>query len=52
LTDISARFYLHKSFGGDILSFTAPFELYEEMEENAPENFLSRFAWKILTHQA
>jgi uncharacterized protein (DUF169 family) len=52
LMDISARFYLHKSLGGDILSFTVPFELYEEMEANAPESFLSRFAWKTLMRQA
>jgi uncharacterized protein (DUF169 family) len=48
LMDISARFYLHESLGRDILSFTVPFELYEEMEANAPESFLSRFAWNSM----
>jgi hypothetical protein len=48
LTDISARFYLNKILGRDILSFTVPFRLYEEMEGNAPKSFLSRFAWKTI----
>lgn len=48
LTDISARFYLHKLLGEDILSFTAPWSLFEEMESNAPESFLTRFAWKSI----
>jgi hypothetical protein len=48
LTDISARFYLCKSLGRDILSFAAPFNLYEEMEKNAPESFLSRYAWNSM----
>lgn len=49
LTDISARFYLRKSLGSDILSFTMPLRLYEEMEANAPDSFLNRFAWKSIT---
>lgn len=32
LTDISARFYLRKILGRDILSFTVPWTLYEEGE--------------------
>jgi hypothetical protein len=50
LTDISARFYLNKPLGGDILSFTVPFGMYEEMEANAPGSFLTRFAWKTMTN--
>jgi uncharacterized protein (DUF169 family) len=46
LTDISARFYLRKPLGRDILSFAVPFAMFEEMEANAPESFLTRFAWK------
>ncbi|MDR1840333.1 MAG: DUF169 domain-containing protein [Holophagales bacterium] len=48
LTDISARFYLSKTLGRDILSFTAPWNLFKEMEANAPESFLTRFAWKSM----
>jgi hypothetical protein len=48
LTDISARFYLRKTLGDDILSFTVPWNLFEEMEGNVPESFLMRFAWKSM----
>jgi uncharacterized protein (DUF169 family) len=48
LTDISARFYLRKALGRDILSFTVPWSLFEEMEANVPESFLTRFAWKSM----
>jgi hypothetical protein len=48
LMDISARFYLNKLLGGDLFSFTVPFGLYREMESNAAESFLTRFAWKSI----
>lgn len=48
LTDISARFYLRKPLGEDILSFTVPWSLFEEMEGNVSESFLTRFAWKSM----
>jgi uncharacterized protein (DUF169 family) len=48
LTDISARFYLRKTLGKHILSFTVPWSLFEEMEGNVPESFLTRFAWKSM----
>lgn len=48
LTDISARFYLRKILGKDILSFTMPWGLFEEMESNVSESFLTRFAWKSM----
>jgi hypothetical protein len=48
LTDISARFYLRKILGKDILSFTVPRSLFEEMEGNVSESFLTRFAWKSM----
>lgn len=48
LTDISARFYLRKPLGKDILSFTVPWSLFEEMEENVSESFLTRFAWRSM----
>jgi hypothetical protein len=52
LTDISARFYLRQALGKDILSFAVPFAMFEEMETNAPESFLTRFAWKKMTEKS
>ncbi len=49
LTDISARFYLGKLLGRDILSFTMPWSLFKEMDGNVSESFLTRFAWKTMT---
>jgi hypothetical protein len=37
-----------KTLGKDILSFTAPWGLFEEMEGNVSESFLTRFAWKSM----
>ncbi|MDR1657424.1 MAG: DUF169 domain-containing protein [Deltaproteobacteria bacterium] len=48
LTDISARYYLHKTLGKDILSFTVPLSMFEEIEANAPESFLVKYAWKTM----
>ncbi len=48
LTDISARFFLRKILGSDLLSFTAPYSLFKEMESNAAESFLSRSPWKTI----
>jgi len=48
LTDISARFYLRKTLGKHILSFTVPWSLFQEMEGNVSESFLTRFAWKSM----
>jgi uncharacterized protein (DUF169 family) len=48
LTDISARVHLRKALGKDILSFTAPWNLFRGMEENVSESFLTRSAWKSM----
>lgn len=48
LTDISARYYLRKPLGRDILSFSVPWKLFEEMEGNVSESFLTCFAWKSM----
>ncbi|MDR2946984.1 MAG: DUF169 domain-containing protein [Candidatus Adiutrix sp.] len=45
LTDISARLYLKKLLGRDLLSFAMPWSLYLEMENNVDESFLTRHAW-------
>lgn len=48
LVDISARAYLKKLLGRDLLSFAAPWALFQEMEANAGESFLTRHDWKTL----
>ncbi len=48
LTDISARFFLRKALGRDFMSFTVPWSLFEEMESNVSESFLTRSAWKTI----
>lgn len=42
LTDVSAR----PMVDPDILSFTVPFGMFEEMEANVPGSFLEKEAWK------
>lgn len=49
LTDMSARFYINRILGDDILSFTVPFKMFEEMESNVHESFLTRYTWKMVT---
>lgn len=48
LTDISARGYIRKQLGDNLLSFAVPLSLYEEMEKNVEGSFLARHAWKDL----
>jgi hypothetical protein len=45
LADISARVAMKRLLGKNYLSFTMPWKLYTEMEENAEESFLTRPAW-------
>ncbi|MCL2005589.1 MAG: DUF169 domain-containing protein [Planctomycetaceae bacterium] len=51
LTDISARFYMRKALGKEFMSFTVPWTLFEEMEANVSESFLTRFAWKSIIEE-
>jgi len=46
--DISARFYTRKTLGRDMLSFTVPFAMFREMEENVEGSFLTRAQWNNL----
>lgn len=48
LTDISARVYIRKQLGDNLLSFAMPFALFEEMEANVKGSFLQRHTWKNL----
>jgi hypothetical protein len=48
MTDISARKNVRATLGANALSFTAPWPLFQEMEENVPESFLQRRTWRSL----
>lgn len=48
LTDISARGYIRKQLGDNLMSFAVPLSLYEEMEQNVSGSFLERHSWKDL----
>lgn len=42
MTDISARPYIDS----DLLSFSVPYSMFREMEENVPGSFLDKHAWQ------
>ena len=49
LTDLSARVYVRKQLANpNFMSFTTPFALFEEMEQNVPGSFLERHTWQSL----
>jgi uncharacterized protein (DUF169 family) len=49
LTDLSARVYVRKQLGDpNLMTFSAPFALFEEMEQNVPGSFLERHTWQSL----
>jgi hypothetical protein len=48
LTDLSARKNVRASLGKHVLSFTAPWPLFEEMERNVAGSFLKRPTWRAL----
>jgi len=48
LTDISARQNVRASLGENVLSFTAPWPLFQEMEGNVEGSFLQRETWRAL----
>lgn len=48
LTDITARRNVRTVLGEHVLSFTAPWPLYLEMESNVAESFLDRMTWRSL----
>lgn len=50
LTDISARQNVRASLGENVLSFTAPWPLFLEMESNVAGSFLQRETWRALRH--
>ena len=48
LTDISARKNIRPILGEYVLSFTAPWPLFREMESNVKGSFLERETWRTL----
>ena len=49
MTDLSARVYIRKQLGDpNLMTFAAPFALFEEMEKNVSGSFLERHAWQSL----
>jgi len=52
LTDISARNTVRASMGKNLMSFTAPWPLYLEMEGNVDSSFLYRETWRELREHA
>ncbi len=48
LTDISARKYVRKQLGDYLFTFTVPFKMFLEMEENVEGSFLERYVWLSL----
>ena len=52
LTDLSARLYLRRQLGGDIMTFAVPKALFEEMEDNVKGSFLERSTWRSLLSEA
>jgi hypothetical protein len=48
LTDISARERVRASLGKDVMSFTAPWPVFQKMEQNVENSFLQRETWHTL----
>ena len=49
LTDLDARLNVRRQLGDDVFTFTVPFELFREMEENVKDSFLEIGTWKKLS---
>lgn len=48
LVDISARVHLKRQLKSDVMSFTVPFNMFQEMETNVPGSFLDGNSWNEL----
>ena len=48
LVDISARVQIKRQLKEDVMSFTVPFTMFQEMEANVPGSFLNKHTWKEL----
>ncbi|MFA4876801.1 MAG: DUF169 domain-containing protein [Methanoregula sp.] len=52
LTDLSARWAVRTTLGKDVLTFSVPFTLYQEMEKNVAGSFLELDLWKEIRDSA
>jgi uncharacterized protein (DUF169 family) len=48
LTDLSARVYIRKQLEDNLMTFTVPQAMFEEMEQNVAGSFLERHTWQSL----
>lgn len=48
LTDLSARDNIKSQLGDNLMTFTAPWKLFRDMEDNVEGSFLERGTWKKL----
>jgi len=48
LTDLSARVYIRQQLESNLLTFTMPLSMFEEMESNVKDSFLERHTWQDL----
>jgi hypothetical protein len=48
LTDLSARVYVRKQLGSNLMTFSIPFAMFEQMEKNVAGSFLERHTWLSL----
>ena len=48
LTDLSARLAVRRQLGDHLMTFTAPWKLFQEMEANVRGSFLERHNWQQL----
>jgi hypothetical protein len=48
LTDLSARLEIRKQLGANLMTFTVPAAMFEEMEANVEGSFLERRTWQSL----
>jgi len=52
LNDLSARLYLRQHFGSNVMSFSVPWSMFNEMEGNVKGSFLEASVWrKLLENQ-
>lgn len=51
LTDLSARVYIRKQLGDNLMTFAVPLAMYEEMEANVAGSFLERPVWQSLVKE-
>jgi uncharacterized protein (DUF169 family) len=52
LTDLSARLQVARQLGHELMTFTVPFAMFEEMESNVAGSFLERDTWRELMEHA